>query len=99
MLPRAVEPVGNRRAGRASGGVIRAEHEMIDEQLRTPVEQLSERLVARTGLKAIVLVDLHPRERLPPPGNFVALPGQRLLGFEQIEPLLQPLLAGPDPVP
>ena len=40
---RAAEPVGDRRTGRASGGVVGPEHEVVDEKLRAPLEQVSEK--------------------------------------------------------
>src|SRR5215216_4203488 len=43
----------------------RAEHEVVDEQLRAPVEELGEGLRAFVGLEAVVLVDTHPRKVSP----------------------------------
>jgi hypothetical protein len=56
----AVDAVGHRRAGRAAGLVARAEHEVVDEQLGSPVEQLGERLLTVVGVEAVLLLHRHP---------------------------------------
>jgi hypothetical protein len=38
----AVDGVGDRRVRRVAGLVARAEHEVVDEELRSPLEQLAE---------------------------------------------------------
>jgi hypothetical protein len=53
-----VDGVGDRRVDRATGLVAGAEHEVVDEQLGPPVEQLRERLLTVVRLEAVVL--LHP---------------------------------------
>src|SRR5919205_1039842 len=40
---RSVEAVGDRRARGAAGGEVRPEHEVVDEQLRAPAEEVGER--------------------------------------------------------
>jgi hypothetical protein len=90
-----VEAVRNRRAGRAAGGVIGAEHEVVDEELRAPAEEVRQRGAALVGLEAIRLVDPHPRQVLPPPRQLVAAPRERLLRLEQIEPRCEPLCTCP----
>ena len=79
----AVEAVGDRGAGRAAGRVIRSEHEMIDEKLRATLEKGRERNLAPLGLKAIILLHLHPGQFLAAGGNLVAAPGQLLFLFQQ----------------
>jgi hypothetical protein len=56
----AVDAVGHRRTGRAAGLVAGAEHEVVDEQLGSPVEQLDERLLTVVGVEAVVLLHRHP---------------------------------------
>jgi hypothetical protein len=87
-----VEAVRDRRAGRAAGRVLGPEHEVIDEQLRTPSEKIGERRRALVGVEDVVRVDADPRQLLPPPRQFVATPGQLLLGLEQLQPGRKPLV-------
>ena len=72
-----VEVVRDRRADRAAGRVVRAEHEVVDEQLRATVEQLRERLGPVGGLEAVVLLDRHP-------GKLPALPRQLLVAAGEL---------------
>ena len=44
--------------------------------------------------KTVVLVDAHPRQLAPLPGEVVVEAGQLLLGLEQLEPRIEPLVAG-----
>src|SRR5258708_22801068 len=94
----AVEAVGDRRAGRAPGSVAGPEHEVIDEQLRASCEEIGERRWALAGVEPVLLVDPDPGQLLPPPRQFVAAPGQLLLGLEQLQPAREPLLAWSGPV-
>ena len=55
-----VEPVRDARAGRASRGVVGSEHEMVDDELRPPSEQIGQRGAAAVGVESIVLVDCEP---------------------------------------
>ena len=87
----AVEAVRDRRAGRAAGRVLGPEHEVVDEQLRAPSEQVGEGRGALVGVEDVLLVDADPRELLPLPGQLVAAPRQLLLGLEQLQPGREPL--------
>src|SRR5919198_105306 len=93
MDDEAVEAVGDRRAGWAAGRVVRAEHEVVHEQLRALAEQVGQRGFAVLGLEAVVLLDGHPRQRLALPGDRVAAAGRDLPGLEQLEAGREPLLA------
>ena len=75
-----VEAVRDRRAGRAAGGVVGPEHEVVDEELRAPSEEVRQRGAPLVGLESILLVDPHPRQLLPPPRQVVAAPRELLLG-------------------
>src|SRR5437016_14011567 len=86
-----VEAVRDRRAGRAAGGVVGPEHEVVDEQLRTAPEETGQRGAPLVGLEAVVLVDPDPRQFLPPPRHLVAAPRELLLRLEQVEPRREPL--------
>jgi hypothetical protein len=61
---RAVQPVG--QAGAAGAGaerVVGPEHDVVGEQLRAPVEQLGQRLLAVLGVELVLLLDRHPGQR------------------------------------
>src|SRR3954465_12436931 len=88
-----VESVRDRRAGRAARRVIRAEHEVIKEELRSPAEQVSQRSTPIFRFEAIVFVDSNPRQLLPLPRNIIAKPGQLLLGLQEFEARFEPFLA------
>jgi hypothetical protein len=88
----AVEAVRDRRAGRTPRSEVRPEHEVVDEELRAPSEEIGEDRCAFIGLEAVLLVDANPRQLLPPPRQFVAAPCQFLLRREQFLPGLNPFL-------
>src|SRR5215216_5948610 len=75
----------------------RAEHEVVDEQLRAPVEELGEGLRAFVGLEAVVLVDTHPRKVSPLARQLVTAARERLLALEQLLARRKPVLTGSDP--
>src|SRR5438270_3902155 len=77
----AVEAVGDRRAGRAPGRVVGPEHEVVDEELRAPSEEIGEGRFALVGIEAVLLVNANPGQVLPHPRELVATPRQRLLGL------------------
>src|SRR4051812_15754175 len=76
--------VGDRGTDGAARLVRRAEHEVIDEELRTTAEELGERLRPSLGLEAVVLLDRHPGELPPLPRELVAAAGGVLLLPEQL---------------
>src|SRR5215469_15542728 len=98
MHCKPVEAVCDRRTRRTAGGVVRPEHEMVEEELRAPSEEIRERGVAFVGLKPILLVDPNPRQFQTPLCQLVAAPGQLLLCLEQVQARCEPLLACPGPV-
>jgi hypothetical protein len=87
----AVEPIGNRRAGRAPRLVVGAEHEGVNEELRASSEAISEGRSSFIGLEAILLLDANPGQLLPPLRQLVAASRQFLFGLEQLEPSRKPL--------
>src|SRR5260221_11904825 len=89
----AVDPVGDRRAGHTPRRVVRPEHEVVDEELRAPSEEVCQRGAALLGIEAVRLVDGHPRQLLTLPCHRVAAPRQLLLLLQEPEPGGQPLLA------
>src|SRR5579863_3581904 len=94
----AVEAVRDGRARRAPGGEIGPEHEVVDEELRAPAEEICQRGAALVGLESILLVDSYPWQLLPPPRQLVAAPRQLFLRLEQIDPRGQPLFTCPGDV-
>src|SRR5207237_9720768 len=72
--------------------VIGSEHEMIDEELRAPPEEVFQRGASLVGLESILLVDPHPRQLLSLPRQLVAASRELLLRLESLEPRSAPLL-------
>src|SRR5438046_5463106 len=91
----AVETVRDRRAGRTSRRVVGPEHEVVDEELRAPSEEVCQRGAPFIGLECVPLVDPDPRQLLPSPRQLVAAPRQLLLRLKQLEPLRKPLFTCP----
>src|SRR6266850_3109241 len=90
-----VEAIRDHRAGRTASRVVGPEHEMVDEELRAPLEQALERCAPVVGLKAILLADPNPWQALPPLRQLIAAPRELLLRLEQIEPRFEPFVACP----
>jgi len=66
---------------------------VINEELRSPSEEISEGRFPFIDLEAVLLLDTNPRQFLPLSGKLVAAPRQLLLGFEQLDPGCGPFLA------
>src|ERR671936_2487277 len=94
----AVDAVGHRRAGRATGLVARAEHEVVDEQLGSCIEELDQRLLAVVRVEAILLLHPPPGELASLPRELVAEPGVLLFADEQLLACGEPFFACPDVV-
>ncbi|MNT15476.1 hypothetical protein D3C72_1505290 [compost metagenome] len=90
---KTVEAVGNCRARRAAGLVVGPEHEVVDEQLRAPFEQLGQRGAAFVGFEAVRFVDPQPWQVLALLRQFVAAPRQCFFRLQQLEPGGQPVFA------
>ena len=85
----AVEVIGDERAAGASGILLvdpepEAEHEVVDEQLGAPFEELVQRLLPVGGLEDVLLLDRDPGELLASAGKFVPLPHVPLLSLKQL---------------
>src|SRR5262249_20589220 len=98
-----VEVIGDQGASSASPPLVGepesvAEHEVIDEELRAPSEEVRQRGAASIGLEPILLLDPNPRELLASPRQLVAAPQEVLLRREQLEPRCVPFLTCPGPV-
>src|SRR6266545_2001265 len=81
-------------AGLEVGVEVGAEHEVVDEQLRPPAEQVGQRRGALVGVEHVLLVEADPWELLPHPGQLLAAARQLLLGREQLQPRREPFLPG-----
>src|SRR2546428_1312834 len=92
---RAVEAIGNRGTRRTAGRVVGPEHEVGDEELRTPSEEVCQRGAPLLGIEFVLLVDPDPRQLLPAPRQPVAAPRQLLFRLKQLEPRRKPLFTCP----
>src|SRR5689334_15299564 len=95
MDGKTVEAVGNRGARWTARRVVGSEHEVVDEKLRAPPEEVRQRGAPFIGLEPVLLVDPDPRQLLTLPRQLVAAPRQLLLRLEQLEARCQPLLTCP----
>ncbi len=87
----AIEAVRDRRAVRTPCRVVGPKHEVIDEELGPPSEEIGESRCALVGLEAVLLLDSIPGQVLPHLRHFVTASGQRFLGLEQFQPSRKPL--------
>ena len=89
-----VEAVGPERAVGAARVVFRVEHEVVDDQLAAPVEQLGECLLPARPVEDVILGDLLPRKLAPLAAQLVAEPRELLLSGQQgrarVEPRVVP---------
>src|SRR5262245_44154148 len=88
----ARESVGAQGAVWASSHVVGMKHEVIDDQLTTSREEVSERLAAVWSVEQIVFVDALPWQAPLEPAHLVALPRKGLLLFQQREPSGDPFV-------
>src|SRR5947208_9048117 len=95
MHERAVEPVAQvGAAGAGAERVVGAEHDVVGERLRAPVEELGEGLLAVLGVELVLLLDRDPGEIETL--SLDLLVSRRLLGLElgELVPGRLPFLAG-----
>jgi hypothetical protein len=69
---------------------------VVDEQLRSSVEQLGERLLAVVGIEAVLLLHTHPGQLASLQRELVAEPGVLLLAYQQPLASREPFLACSD---
>ena len=98
MREHGLDGVGDRRVHGVAGLVTRSEHEVVDEQLGSPLEQLGERLLAFLGIEPVPFAYGHPRQVATFLGELVAEPGVLLLANEQLLACFVPLFPRRDPV-
>lgn len=87
----ALVGVGPERAARAALIPVGPVHEVVHEELASPVEQLDEALRPGWPVEAVLLVNPHPRQRPPLRGELVATAVEILLPGEEVEASGQPL--------
>jgi hypothetical protein len=87
---RAIERVRQVGAARASFLPSRAEHEVIDNQLASSVEQVGQRLPPMCAFENIFFPDLFPRHLAPLPAQFVAQARKLFLLCQQVFSRRQP---------
>src|SRR4029453_9218162 len=75
--------VGDERAVRAALVVIRAEHEVVDDELALAVEEIGERAAPVRPLEDVLLLDGHHRQLAALGGERVALAAQLFLLGEE----------------
>ncbi|MNC68551.1 hypothetical protein D3C75_1191590 [compost metagenome] len=74
----AVEMVGEKRAAWATFAPAFGEHEVVDQQLAAPGEQVGEAQLAVRALKTVGLFQLDPGQGAAGGGQLVALVGEGL---------------------
>src|SRR5207248_8891467 len=90
---------GQAGAARASAErVVRAEHDVVGEQLRAPVEEVAQRLLAVLGFELVLLVDADPGQIATRSRDLLVSLGMLGLELGELVPGHLPLLAGSDPV-
>src|SRR6266566_137224 len=96
VLNHRLEVVGPERANRAAGLILRIEHEVVDEQLASAVEELGQGLLALRALEDVLLLDRLPGQGLPMSRQLVARAREFLLIREQLRALGNPVVVGDD---
>src|SRR6202158_2968701 len=87
----AMEVIGEKKPARPAPLPVRTEHEVIDDELAAPAEEIAQGLLAARSIEDVLLVHPHPGQ-LPPLGaERVPLPGKGLLLGEQLLAGCQPL--------
>ena len=79
----AAEMVGRERAAGAAFGLVRAEHEVVDDELGPSVEELGERPAPVLGVEAVLLLHRYPRQLAAQARELVAAARELLLLLEQ----------------
>src|ERR1700738_3442131 len=85
------EIIAPERAALAAHLPAEAEHEMINDELAPPGEQVGERLLAVRPVEHVALLDPLPRQLAPLPAQVVTHPVELLLLGEQRLARLEPL--------
>src|SRR4030095_9571950 len=94
MREYSVDGVRDRRIHRVTRLVAGAEHEVVDEQLGSSVEQLTECLLTVVRVEAVLLLHPHPRQLASLPRELVAEPSVLLFAGKELLTCCEPFLAG-----
>ena len=81
------------RAADAAFRPVRAEHEVLDDELAAPVEQVGERLLAVRAVEHVVLLDLDPGQRATFGAQLVAQAGEFLFLAQEFLACGKPFVA------
>jgi hypothetical protein len=87
------DAVGQERAGFAALVPVRVEHEVVDQQLTTALEQVGQAGLAVRAAEDVFLVNLDHRQLAPLGVQRVSLTGEFLLLRQQIPAGGQPLIS------
>jgi hypothetical protein len=83
---KSVLAIGDGRTGKAAGGTVRAEHEIVDQQLRAATEKVSSGLLSRARCQS---GNPFPHAPKAAPRQRVTAADKFLLAVQQFEPHLQ----------
>jgi hypothetical protein len=87
------DAVGQERAGFAALVPVRIEHEVVDQQLTTALEQAGQASLAVRAPEEVFLVNLDHRQLAPLGIERVSLTGEFLLLRQQLPASGQPLIS------
>jgi hypothetical protein len=90
----AIVGVGPERAAGATFVPVRAEHEVVDDELAAAGEQVRQRLLAVRAIKYIGLLDLDPGQLAALSGELIAQPSEFLLFGQEALAGGEPFLVG-----
>src|SRR6266536_560569 len=82
----AIDVIELERAPDAALAPVRAEHEMLDDQLAAPAEQVGQRLRAARPVEGVILFDLYPGQCPPLGAEPIAQPGELLFLAQELGP-------------
>src|SRR5215469_13643195 len=87
---RSVDGVGYHRTARTAFRPLRAEHEVINHELRAAGEELGQRYSALGPVEYVILFDFDPGQFAPVAAELVAEPSKHFLFFQQRSARLKP---------
>src|SRR4029450_4707434 len=99
MHDHIAQSVDERRARRARNRPLFPEHQVVDEQLRAPLEQLGQRLRPFLAREPVLLLDRDPRQLAPLLLDALGVLVQLPLGVQPPLPPPPPLPLPPPPPP
>src|SRR5579864_241971 len=94
MHHRRIEMIREERTARAALLPSRSQHEVIDNQLVSPVKKLSQCLFSLWPLERVLLFHLFPGQLPPLPAQLVSQLGELFLFLQQLPSRRTPLILG-----